>query len=173
MNILFLGDSLIEYFDWQGRFPGHNVVNQGIAGESVGGLLSRIAGVKDICPKADLIFIMTGINNIAMDDHDFLGAYKETLDKLLSFYSGPDIYIHSLLPALVDFIPDGSIHQVNDSLRKLAEDERVTYLDIHSRFIDTRGRAIKEYLLEDGVHVSNTGYAVWSKAVEEIIVRHY
>jgi hypothetical protein len=39
MNILFLGHSLIEFFDWQKRFPDHLAVNLGKAGESVEGLL--------------------------------------------------------------------------------------------------------------------------------------
>ena len=31
MNILFVGDSLIEYLDWQERFPDHTVMNLGAA----------------------------------------------------------------------------------------------------------------------------------------------
>jgi lysophospholipase L1-like esterase len=72
MNILFLGHSLIEFFDWQKRFPAHTVRNLGVAGESVEGLLSRLDGIIKTYPEADLIFIMTGINNIAMEDFDFL-----------------------------------------------------------------------------------------------------
>jgi len=34
-TILFIGDSLTEFFDWQKRFPGHKVVNLGSAGETV------------------------------------------------------------------------------------------------------------------------------------------
>lgn len=169
MKLLFIGDSLIEYFHWQGRFPDHNVSNLGIAGESVGGLLSRIAGIKEVCSEAEMIFIMAGVNNIAMDDHDFFDEYKEIIEKLLKLYPGSKIFIHSLLTPLVDFISDESIQRTNDSLKKLAEDTGTEYVDIHRRFIDTKGKPIKEYLLDDGVHVSSTGYAVWSKAVEEII----
>jgi lysophospholipase L1-like esterase len=171
MDLLFLGDSLIEYFDWQDRFPAYNAVNLGIAGESVHGLLSRIRKVKDHCPAADSIFIMSGINNVAMGDLSFIDEYATILDKLTGFYPCAEIYIHSLMPVIVNFISDDSIKNVNASLKKLAHDSGVEYLDIYSRFIDTKGNAIKEYLLDDGVHLSREGYYVWAVAVEEIIGR--
>ena len=59
MDILFLGDSLIEYFDWNERLPGHNIVNLGIAGESVQGLLSRVMKISETSQNAEMIFIMT------------------------------------------------------------------------------------------------------------------
>jgi lysophospholipase L1-like esterase len=170
MNILFLGDSLIEYFDWQERFPNHEVANLGMAGESVEGLLSRVVKVKEVCLKADLVFIMTGINNVAMGDLEFFNFYNVIIEKLFSFYPDAKIFVHTLLPTIVDFISNDSIHRANDSLRRLAKDAGAEYLDIYSRFVDTKGQPIKEYLLDDGVHVSNEGYAVWSKVIEGVIL---
>jgi lysophospholipase L1-like esterase len=169
MNILFLGDSLIEYFDWQERFPDHNVGNYGIAGESVGGLLSRIARMNEIFPSADRIFIMTGINNVAMDDLEFMGCYRNILEKLNAFYPDAKIYIHSLLPTLTGFISNNSVKEINREIEKLSRDFNVEYVDMYSRFVDTGGRPIKEYLLEDGVHISPTGYDVWAREVEKEI----
>ena len=68
MRILFIGHSLIEFFDWQRRFPTHSTVNLGVAGETTEGLLSRTEHVIESHPSADLIFLMTGLNNIAMDE---------------------------------------------------------------------------------------------------------
>jgi len=169
MNILFLGDSLIEYFDWQERFPDHRVANLGMAGESVQGLLSRVVKVKEVCPAADLILIMTGINNVAMGDLEFFDFYKIILDKLSSFYPDASIFLHSLLPTDVHFISESTIQRVNRSLEILAHDSGVKYMDIYSRFIDTKGSPVKEYLLDDGVHLSRAGYNVWANAVEKLI----
>ncbi|MBL7031739.1 MAG: GDSL family lipase [Nitrospira sp.] len=169
MNILLLGDSLIEYFDWQERFPGHRCANLGAAGESVGGLLSRIGNTKNICPEADMIFIMTGINNVAMGDTGFQDLYRTILEGLFSAYPRTRIYINSLLPTAVDFISNGSIMGTNSSLKVLAEETGAEFLDVYSLFIDTKGNPIKEYLLDDGVHLSNAGYAVWAVALEKII----
>ncbi len=169
MNILFLGHSLIEFFDWQARFPEHNVANLGVAGESVGGLLLRLESAIRKYPFADLIFIMTGINDIALDDYDFFNEYREIIKRLRTAYPETRIYVNSLLPVLVDFISNDSIRNVNNSLKKLAIDAGVEYLDIYRIFVDKDGSPVKDYLLDDGVHLSNKGYAVWSGEIERII----
>lgn len=169
MNILFAGDSLIEYFDWRARFPGHKVMNAGMAGESVEGLLSRVSRIRGLCPEADMIFIMTGINNVAMGDLDFTGSYRPVIEQLSSAYPEARIFINSLLPSAVDFIDNGSVRDINVLLRDLAESTGVEYLDIHGLFIDAEGRALRDYLLDDGVHISAKGYAVWSGELERII----
>ncbi len=169
MDILFIGHSLIEFFDWQDRFPAHRVANLGVAGESVEGLLSRIERITKKYPTAQLIFVMSGINNIAMEDFEFLGSYKKIIERLSTTYPRAQIFINSLLPTRTDFISDESIRNVNKSLKELAEDANAEYLDIYGLFIDNDGRAKKDYLLEDGVHLSNEGYAVWARAVDEII----
>ena len=166
MNILFLGDSLIEYFDWQERFPEHNVGNYGVAGESVGGLLSRVVKINEVFPSADRIFIMSGINNVAMDDLEFMEFYRDILEKLEASYSDAKIYIHSLLPTLTTFISNESVREINHEIEKLAREFGVEYVDMYSRFVDTGGSPIKEYLLDDGVHISRTGYDVWAIEVE-------
>ncbi|MBI5098605.1 MAG: GDSL family lipase [Nitrospirae bacterium] len=172
MNILFLGHSLIEFFDWQKRFPGYTVRNLGVAGESVEGLLSRLDRIKKTYPEADLIFIMTGLNNIAMEDFDFLDSYREIITKLSVAYPKANMFIHSLLPVLVDFISNESILNVNDSIKALAGEMRVEFMDVHKLFIDYQGKPVKDYLLDDGVHLSDEGYNVWSGALEAIINRY-
>lgn len=169
MDILFLGDSLIEFFDWQERFPRHRVTNLGMAGEPAEGLSSRLDGIIRKYPSADLIFIMTGINNVAMEDIDILDIYREILVKLKTAYPEAGIYVNSLLPVLVEFMSDDSIQRVNNSLKKLAGENGGEYLNVYSLFVDEKGQPIKDYLLEDGVHLSNRGYAVWSRILESVI----
>ena len=171
MNILFLGDSLIEYFDWQQRFPDHRIGNFGNAGESVQGLLSRVMMIGETFVDADMVFIMSGINNIAMGDDDFIGFYKVIIEKLKAAYPSAVIVANSLLPVNMEFIKNDTVRKVNEALQELVNETGIEHLNIHDRFVDTKGRVIKEYLLDDGVHISNEGYNVWSMAVEEIVDR--
>ncbi|MBI5663603.1 MAG: GDSL family lipase [Nitrospirae bacterium] len=172
MRVLFLGDSLIEYFDWQERFPDHKIADLGMAGEPVEGLLSRVLRVKEVCPEADMIFIMSGINNVAMGDTGFIDFYRTIIERLSASYPGAKIFINSLLPVLIDFISNESVCHVNGALKKLAQDTGAGYLDIYSRFVDTKGRPVMEYLLADGVHLSRMGYDVWSNVIEQVIAGH-
>ncbi len=168
-KILFIGDSLIEFFDWQARFPGREVANLGKAGETVEGLFSRLPGIIRRYPSADLIFIMTGINNVAMEEFDFLDPYRKVLEGLAASYPHSRIFIHSLLPAVLPWIGNSSIQEVNRALKKVAEEKGTGYIDLYSRFVDEKGGPMKEYLLPDGVHLSDRGYAVWAEALEGII----
>jgi len=169
MKILFIGHSLIEFFDWQKRFPTHNVVNLGVAGETVHGLLSRVEEITAKHASADLIFLMSGLNDIAIEDFGFIGSYRKIVEKLRSVYPDSRIFIHSLLPTNVEFISDDSIRHVNNSLKKLAIDVGVEYIDIYRNFIDEESSVKSEYLLDDGVHLSDKGYAAWVGALDEII----
>jgi len=169
MKILFIGHSLIEFFDWQKRFPIHEAVNLGVAGETVEGLLSRLDGIIKNYSSADLIFIMTGLNNIAMDDFGFISSYEKILKKLSSAYPTAKIFMNSILPVIMDFISNETIKNVNKSLKELAGEAGVESLDIYNLYVDEKGRVIRDYLLDDGVHLSNKGYEVWAKVVEEVI----
>ncbi len=168
IEILFLGHSLIEFFDWEGRFPEHQAVNLGVAGETVEGLLARIDGIINDHPNADLIFVMTGANNIAMEDYEFFVPYGEIIDKLKSAYPGAKIYIQSVLPIILEWISGSSIIDINRSIKALAVDKGVEFIDIYSYFVEN-GEPVKEYLLDDGVHLGDKGYEVWSRVVERII----
>ncbi len=172
-NILFLGHSLIEFFDWQGRFPDHRVASLGKAGETVEGLLSRLEGIIREYPHADLIFIMTGTNNVAMEDHDFLDAYRKIMEKLSSAYPEAGIYVHSILPIMLEWITGEDIQRANRSIREMAEETGAGFIDIYPLFTDMEGKAVRDYFLEDGVHLSDKGYSVWTGVLESIVNRQY
>ena len=168
-TILFIGDSLTEFFDWQRRFPGHKVVNLGAAGETVEGLLSRTGRIMRLTPPPDLIFLMTGINNVAMEDYAFLDSYRRIVEKMTSSYPEARLFVQSILPALVPWIRDESIRGLNRSIQAIAEEAGKEYLDVYSLFLGPGGAAIKDYFLPDGVHLSGEGYAAWSKAIERLL----
>jgi lysophospholipase L1-like esterase len=112
---------------------------------------------------------MSGINNVAMGDIDFLDFYRAILERLGLAYPGARILVNSLLPVGMDFIENESILNVNNTLKELSGDTGVDFLDIHKLFIDETGEPVRDYLLCDGVHVSEKGYNVWSEALEKII----
>ncbi len=167
--MLFMGDSLVEYFDWQKRFPQHIVTNLGMAGESVQGLFSRVLTVRDVCDSPDLIFLMSGINNLAMGDTAFINFYRVALEKLKASFPATRLYVCSLLPVNADFIKDEDVLLVNRDLKALALELEAVYLDIYSSFHHDDGKINLDCLLEDGVHISETGYHIWSGELQKII----
>ena len=167
MRLLFIGDSLIEYYDWNERFLEHLVYNAGVAGETVEGLYARLQVVYMQVDMPEVIFIMSGINNLAMGDKKFITTYRKIVRGLKKQYKSPKIFVQSLLPVLFPWISNDEIRGINIQLKKMSDAENIDYLDIHSLFLDVEGRTIADYLLEDGVHVSEKGYRVWSNEIEK------
>jgi lysophospholipase L1-like esterase len=165
-EILFIGDSLIEFFEWAARFPEHRVRNMGRAGETVEGLLNRMNRELGGWPEFDYVFIMSGANNLAIEETGFIVEYREIIEKFQSQSPGAKIYINSILPTLLPWITPEMVKYINGYIKKLADETGTTYLDIHSLFIEA---GVRECLAQDGVHISAKGYEVWSKVVEEAI----
>ncbi|BCB97466.1 1-alkyl-2-acetylglycerophosphocholine esterase [Dissulfurispira thermophila] len=164
--IVFIGDSLTEYFDWQRYFLEHDVINLGVSGETVQQLFGRIDRIISSIKDPDFIFLMTGINNIAIEDFDIFNPYKKIVSKLSSNFKDAIIIIQSILPVNLHWIDNNDIKAINKKLKEIADEFNVKYLDVFCLFIDLEGRLKGDYLLDDGVHLSDKGYDVWVKEVE-------
>lgn len=164
--LLFIGDSLIEFFDWQKRFPARKIFNCGIAGETAEGLLARLPDIIQQVQSPGLVVIMTGINNVAMEDYSFLFSYEKIISRLQQAYKQTVIVITSLLPVDLYFLGD-AVPRINRRLKDLALQSGTVYLDLYPLFIDRNSRVISSYYEPDGVHLSDAGYEIWSKTIEE------
>lgn len=168
-RIVLAGDSLTEWFDWQGRFPEYEITNLGIAGEPVEGLLGRagriIAGVN----PPDYLFVMTGINNIAMQDFGIIVPYREMIGRFRSAWPSTRIVIQSVLPVLLEWIEQWRVPEANTGLARLSKELETDYLDVYRAFVDEDGVPLEECLQDDGVHLSQRGYEVWSQVVGEFL----
>lgn len=171
-NLTFIGDSLTEYFDWEERFPEYRVTNLGVSGETVEGLLDRLKRVRSRINDPDIMFVMTGINNIAMEQYDISGDYKEIVSKLTSWFKNSKIVVQSVLPVRLDWINNNVIKDINRHLKKIADDFSAEYLDVYGLFVDPQGIPMRENLLDDGVHLSDKGYHAWANEVERFLKKH-
>jgi lysophospholipase L1-like esterase len=171
-TLTFIGDSLTEYYDWQQRFPDHRVTNLGVAGETAEGLLRRLERVRSRIHNPDVIFVMTGINNIAMEHYDIVGTYREIVSRLTSWFKNSTIVVQSVLPVRLEWIGDNVIKDINRHLHQLAKEFGAEYLDVYGLFVDSADNAKREYLLDDGVHLSDKGYEVWADEVERILKKY-
>ena len=161
-DVLMLGDSLIEYFDWEGRFPHHRIRNLGVSGEPVEWLLERLDLIISEYPAAEAAFIMSGINNLAMEQSGFIGDYRKIIRKLQTAYPAMRVHIHTLLPTLLHWIDAAEVVRVNALIVKLAAETGVVLIDMHDLFLE---RGLRELLSDDGIHLSARGYELWAGVI--------
>jgi lysophospholipase L1-like esterase len=169
MNLVFIGDSLTEWYDWQERFPADRVMNLGISGETVEELLDRRDHIRSRVESPDIIFLMTGINNILSEQYDITRPYAEFVRNLMTWYKGAMVVVQSLLPVDMPWIRNDTIRTINRHLADIAREHGAEYLDVYSSFVDENGSPIPGLLSDDGVHLAAKGYDVWAKTVENYL----
>lgn len=168
-NIVFIGDSLTQWCDWERRFPHHQVLNLGISGETVEGLLARRDRIRRAVENPDYLFLMTGINNIANEQYDILPSYREFVRNLTTWYKKSTVVVQSILPVEFTWIDNTLIKETNRQLEQLTREFSADYLDVYSHFVDPKGTPIEGYLSDDGIHLAGKGYDVWAKEVERYL----
>lgn len=172
--IVFFGDSMTDEGDWQKLFPGTNLVNRGIGGDTTLGLLNRIDQVIALRPPK--IFLMIGTNDLCFNRSiaDTLKNYDEILRRLHTSLPETKIYIESVLPFNDQIFPshylrsNENIKTLNVGIRQLAEKHHDPYLDLVPYFSDADGRLPAEYTI-DGLHLNADGYAIWKEHIKEFV----
>ena len=165
---LFIGDSLVEFFNWHNRFPEQRIFNFGQAGETAEGLAARLPGIIKRYENVDLIMIMTGTNNIAMEDYGFLVTYEKVISQLQKAYPAAKIIITSLLPMELYWLGD-AVPRVNKRLQEISRHFAVHYLDLYPLFLGPDSKQNAACFEADRVHLSLQGYEVWADALEDIL----
>jgi lysophospholipase L1-like esterase len=167
VKILFLGDSLIAYDDWQRRFPACVCVNLGLPGATVADCLARLAEVIHHHPRADMVVVMVGTNNLLMSEFGFLGQYEALVADLRAGYPRAVIAVCSLLPLPLSWLAPGAVARLNGLLKELAKQGGGVYLDICASFM---AGGTRDCFAADGVHLSEEGYRRWTALLADRLV---
>ena len=164
-NIVMLGNSLTERGLWGEYFQPAYVLNRGIGGDCVSGMIARLETILSGKPKA--MFIMAGTNDLIFSKTSYeklLEQYERMLDIIARESPRTKVYIQSLLPLVEDRQDyfkgkNKRIAGFNAVLREMAERRNLPYIDIWSA-IQNNG-ALPEEFTHDGIHLTGPGYAVW------------
>jgi lysophospholipase L1-like esterase len=168
-KLVFIGDSLTQWGDWERRFPGYEVRNLGISGETVEGLLARRARLRTQIGDPDFIFLMTGINNVATGHTEISPHYREIVRNLATWNKKTTVVVQSLLPVDLAWVGNDVIPELNRQLEDIAREYSVKYLDVYRSFVDEKGAPKNGYLSDDGVHLADKGYDAWAREVSRIV----
>ncbi len=166
-DIIFLGNSITHYAEWNELFPDKPVRNRGISGDITFGILERLDEVTQGKPAK--VFILIGINDIARNipDSIILGNYTKIIQQIKTESPYTKVYFNSLLPVNGSFGDrghfgkDDHIAFVNNGLKKLCIEEKITLIDIHPHFLDEEKKLDKKFTY-DGLHLNAEGYRQWA-----------
>jgi lysophospholipase L1-like esterase len=180
-NYLFLGDSITEQYDLKEYFKDYPVVNSGVSGDVTSSIVENMKKrVYDYNPSK--VFLLIGINDLRKgnDVSEIVSNTKEIIELIKENRPYSEIYLESIYPInktdddkISDSVKDiefdnEKIIEVNNLLKDLAKDEKITYVDLYNKLIDDDGNLNISYT-KDGLHISSEGYECITKELMKYI----
>jgi acyl-CoA thioesterase I len=180
-RVVFIGDSITDYWKLADYFPGKPYINRGIDGQTTSQMLVRFRqDVIDLHPK--VLVVLAGTNDIAgvtgrIRNEDIKANYASMAE--LARLHGIRVVFASLLP-VNDYTPDAKesfalrprerILALNAWLKDYCAKNGLVYLDYFSAMVDDKGM-LKRDLSDEGLHPNATGYKMMAPLAEKAIAQ--
>ncbi len=169
-GVVMLGNSLNNNCWWSELLRKNEVVNRGISGDTVEGMLLRIDDVVQENPRK--IYLMAGINDFVNDTSLSAATLWETYQELISAIKtalpSTELYVQSTLPVnpLTPYYEgrNQKVEGLNLFLSSKADSMGYTYLDIASSLKEKNGDLASVYTL-DGIHLRPNAYRIWKRII--------
>jgi len=173
-DIVFLGNSIMDFTDWNELLQLKEARNRGISGDISFGILERLDEVTEGKPAK--VFVLIGINDISRNipDSVILDNYRRIIYRIKKESPKTKIYFHTLFPVNNTFTDrphfnkDEHILYINEELKKIGIVEKITIIDIHPQFLDADKRLDKKYTY-DGLHPNSEGYLKWATILKPYV----
>lgn len=178
-NIIFIGDSIIEYYPLQELLgTSKTIVNRGIRGYQTGLLLDNL-DAHLYGDAVDQIVLLIGINDIGKDVpmSQALANLESVIQSISRDYPLSQIKLVSILPVnesenfkqTVYIRTNEKIKVWNQAYQELASAYmQVEYVSVFEKLLDQEGQLKSDYTT-DGLHLSVSGYQTLSKALKDYI----
>lgn len=168
--VIFLGDSQTEQCEWQEflQLDSVLVLNRGIVGDHVDGVLSRLDEITRHKPSK--IFLLVGINDLIFEKktESIAITYRNIVANIRNATPDSELFLQSVLPVNNTLKKTGvenvDIIQLNTEIAQIAKAYALPYLDIYSELTDASGNLSPQFT-EDGIHLNASGYLAWKNKI--------
>jgi len=179
-SIVFLGDSITDFFRVNEFFPGAYVINRGISWDTTDGVLNRLCeSVYELTPSK--VFLLIGTNDLGDEKpvEYVAGNIRKIISEIRQNCPQTKIYLESVYPVslskdkkikkiIVGKRNNTDISRLNDELRNIADEMGITYIDVYSHLVDENGNIKTEYTVE-GLHLTIQGYEVVAEVLRPYV----
>jgi lysophospholipase L1-like esterase len=166
-GILFVGSSTIRLWQTADAFPGLPVINRGFGGSTIADV-NHFADRMVFKYEPRLIVFYAGDNDIAAGRtpervfNDFQTFAASVHDRLPAT---PIIFL-GIKPSVARWKLWPQMQEVNARVKELTrENKKLIYVDTAPAMLGDDGQPRKDLLRDDGLHLSDKGYAAWTKVL--------
>lgn len=173
-SVIFLGNSITQFGNWQELLNDSSVINRGIAGDNTFGVLARLEDV--ITRQPGKLFIKIGINDISQNIPVAIIVKNifAIVERVKAKSPGTKVYVHGILPTndnVKNEYPDAfnknaQVNLVNKQLQRNSKEKKFIYIDLSKELRDKNGKLDVKYAAPDGLHLNKIGYQTWVKLLK-------
>jgi lysophospholipase L1-like esterase len=174
IRVIFDGSSTTDHWNsvgrkvWNEQFSKLHPFNFGCSGDTIQNLLWRLqtGQVDGIHPR--VVLLMIGSNNLPKNTPAEIAAgIAAAVEEYRRRCPGATVVIEGLLPRQSPELSRRA-REVNEAVSKLADGDKVRFLDFSDRFALPDGTPDSN-LLPDGIHPNERGYQIWADAILPVV----
>ncbi len=164
VDVVFVGDSLTEYGEWNDFFPLKKLSNRGVAGDTAKDIMLRMDSIHST--KAKKVFLMVGINDIYANIliKKILKNYKKIIISLKD--KNFDVIVQSTIQCQIEICGEETIIKVNllnKELKALSKNMGVSFLNLDELSAES---GLNKDFTYDGIHLNAFGYQYWASKID-------
>lgn len=169
--ILFVGSSSIRMWPTAESFPNTPVINRGFGGShtsDVNHFAERI--VLKYSPR--LIVLYAGDNDIesGKSAQQVFGDFHAFAELIHDRLPNTRIIYLPIKPSIARWPKWPQMQDVNSRVLQVSQmDERIIYVDTAAPMLGEDGKPRRELFLDDGLHLNDTGYALWTEILQPVL----
>ncbi|MBI3281060.1 MAG: hypothetical protein HYZ57_14590 [Acidobacteria bacterium] len=180
-DLYFLGDSIVRRWgatdypellaNWKKNFHGWNAANFGWGADRTQNILWRLQNgeLDGVNPK--VVVLLAGTNNVAAGERaaDVTRGIQAIIGAVRAKAPGASVIVTGILPRhdRPSLMP--VVNEINAGLAKLADGDRVRFLQINDRLADAQGKPLDGMMNADKLHPSVRAYQIWADALKPVL----
>lgn len=184
IDLYFAGDSILRRWgatdypallaNFRENFHGWNAADFAWGADRTQNILWRLENgeLDGVDPK--VIVLLAGTNNVGREPGDAAKVADVTrgvaaiIDRCRAKAPAATVVLTAIFPRNDDPAVMPTINAINANLAKLADGQRIRFLDINPKLAAADG-TLFEGMTVDGLHLSLKGYAVWAAALKPVL----
>ena len=175
-KILFTGSSSIRFWDsLEEDMKPLEVLNRGFGGAQISHVIYHFEEIiKPYNPRAIVFFCGTNDLTALKTPKEAMNDFKNFLNLVRNEFGNIKVYVIGIKPTVDRLYLDEEERIFNSLISSLADgDAYIEYINIWDSMLNQDGTRMPELFIEDGLHMNEKGYEVWTKKVIESLSKDF
>jgi len=175
-ELLFFGDSHIEYWDVNYHFPAKKTSNFGVAGDRIDNTLEILQSTSIENDALVVLEVgtndMIGLLNASLTTEEKIDSVMQQYDELLILLANYRTYMIEVFPLSENFNEQNTAEEytkLNAALKSRIDNFPSITLIETNQYLNTEAGDLDKQYLTDEVHLNNLGYDILSNLVRNEI----